>query len=114
MPSPEACSWRSSGFAERATDGAGSRASIRAGADTLIPDWAERATNRPEYSAASISSPGPMNCSRPARWIASISRSLRGGGPESTKLKKPCHQPWTSRCDRAFSRSDGTSRPRSM
>ena len=79
-----------------------------------MPDWAELATNRPAYSAAVISSPGPMNCSSPARWIASISRSLRGGGPESTKLKKPCHQPWTSRWDLAFRRSEGTRRPSSM
>lgn len=96
VPIPEECSGRSSGLAERATSGPGSLASMKALARIVTSDCGDVATKCPGIPSAATVSPGPRNCSSPALCSASISRSRRGGGPESTKLKKPCHQPWTS------------------
>ncbi len=115
VPSPAACSDAAAGCSDRATDGAGSRASMkRLGPARQLLTAATWPRTRRWTRPPSTLSPGPRNCSSPARWRASISRSRRGGGPESTKLKNPCHQPCTACCDRALSRSAGTSRPRSM
>ncbi|MNI56338.1 hypothetical protein D3C73_1113330 [compost metagenome] len=83
-------------------------------ASTTTGDWNVPATNLPRESSARTHMPGPRNFRSPALCRASISRSRCAGGPESTKLKNPCHQPWMVCWERALSRSCGTKRPRSM